>query len=166
MTNLDPKQASDHSDDLDDANLADSDHTDITELDQDMASTSVMMTSWSGPLPPPALLQEYEDVLPGAGKEIVASFITGVDHRRELEKKALDAEIEDARSMRQEARLGQFLGFLIGVTAIISGATTGGVSGGFIGTGGVVALVAAFLYSHTRDRSSYPGNTHDESDSR
>jgi len=71
------------------------------------------------------------------------------DHRRKIEEKQLDSDIADRIAARSETRIGQFCGLAIGMTAIIGGviaAILGApISGGFIGTGGVVALVAVFV---------------------
>ena len=68
----------------------------------------------------------------------------------------LEADIELARREFAERRLGQFFGLVIGLAALGAGAYTAvnghPVTGGFIGTGGVVALVTAFIYG----RASQP----------
>ena len=46
--------------------------------------------SYSGPLPPPAIMQGYEDVLPGAAERILAMAEKQLDHRMHLEKVVIE----------------------------------------------------------------------------
>ena len=48
--------------------------------------TLVHAEHWSGPLPPPAALQRYDEVLPGAAERILAMAETEQQHRMEQEK--------------------------------------------------------------------------------
>jgi uncharacterized membrane protein len=106
--------------------------------------------SFIGPLPPPSILKQYDEVNPGLANRIVRMAETEADHRRQIEKKALDADIRFADKEYIERRIGQFLGFGIGVIALIVGAVVAihgqPWAGSFIGTGGVVGLVTAFIY--------------------
>lgn len=109
--------------------------------------------SVSGPLPPPFILEQYDQIVPGAAERIIAMAEKQAAHRQAMEKKLLEAEIRDLKSQRAEARLGQVFGLVIGVVAILSGAvvatvsvgTAGQISGGLIGAGGVVGLVSVFV---------------------
>lgn len=49
--------------------------------------------SFTGPLPPPEILQGYESVCSGLANRIVAMAENQGDHRREQDKRLLDAEI-------------------------------------------------------------------------
>lgn len=46
-------------------------------------------TSYSGPIPPPAMLKEYDDAVPGAASRILDLAERQADHRMDLEKKVL-----------------------------------------------------------------------------
>lgn len=46
--------------------------------------------SYSGPLPPPATMQGYEDVVPGAAERILAMAEKQLDHRMHLEKVVIE----------------------------------------------------------------------------
>ena len=113
----------------------------------------VIAQEFGGPLPPPSILREYDDVIPGMGEKLVQGFHDEMAHRRELEKRSVDAEIVDQQASRQERRRGQWFGFTICMTAIVGGtvaamvapATAGQVAGGLIGTGGLASLVAVFM---------------------
>lgn len=68
--------------------------------------------SWSGPLPPPAILQDYEGIVPGAAGRILTMAENNNDFLIEIDREAL-------RSEYTERRLGQIFGFLIALVAII-----------------------------------------------
>ena len=44
--------------------------------------TLAMATTWSGPIPPAAMLREYEDAFPGTAERILTVFETEGSHRR------------------------------------------------------------------------------------
>jgi uncharacterized membrane protein len=123
---------------------------------------SKISASFSGPLPPPAILEQYDKINPGLADRIVRMAETEADHRRQIEKRALDADIQIAGKEYTERRIGQFLGFGIGVAALFIGAyvATHGqpLAGGFIGTGGVVGLVTAFIYGRRAEKTDTPDN--------
>ena len=71
---------------------------------------------WEAPLPPPALLEEYDRVVPGLAKQIVEQARDSGSHIREIEKNALTAAVEYG------AR-GQWMGFaallaILGISAL------------------------------------------------
>ena len=59
---------------------------------------------WEAPLPPPALLEQYNQVVPGLAREIAERAQVEAGHLREHENNALKA------SIRYRAR-GQWMGF-------------------------------------------------------
>ena len=115
-------------------------------------------TSFIGPLPPPTILKQYDEIAPGLADRIVRMAETEADHRRQIENRALNADIGLAEKEYTERRIGQFLGFGIGVAALVTGAyvATHGQpwAGGFIGTGGVIGLVTAFIYGRRAEKAA------------
>ncbi|MCP3941879.1 MAG: DUF2335 domain-containing protein [Desulfobacteraceae bacterium] len=113
---------------------------------------------FQGPLPPPQILAGYEQLLPGAADRILAMAEKETAHRHMLEEKSLDAEIEGLKNEAGDTKRGQYCGLAIGIIAIVSGAytATNGAPwpGGFIGTGGVVALVSAFIVGRNNPHSN------------
>lgn len=69
---------------------------------------------FSGPLPPPEILEKYDRVLPGAAERIFVMAEQQAQHRRQLEAVVI-------RSDTINAKLGLWLGFLIGLAGIGSG---------------------------------------------
>ena len=66
---------------------------------------------WEAPLPPPALLEEYDRVVPGLARQIADRAPDSENRIHELEKTALTAAVESG------AR-GQWMGFIV-VLAIL-----------------------------------------------
>jgi uncharacterized membrane protein len=103
-------------------------------------------TSFSGPLPPPDILQGYNDVVPGAAERILKLAEGQTAHRQDLEKRVIKSDII-------KSYLGLGAAFILALAMIVGGclvayhgATTGhAVAGGVIATGAVAALVWAFL---------------------
>lgn len=52
--------------------------------------------SYSGPLPPPSVLEGFERILPGAAERIFAMVEKQVDHRIDIEKNAIDSGIRNS----------------------------------------------------------------------
>lgn len=83
---------------------------------------STTIVHWEGPLPPPALLEQYDQIVPGLASRIVEQAQSSDSHVRQLEEIALTAAI------RYSTR-GQWMGFtavlaILGVSAfaIVMGA--------------------------------------------
>jgi uncharacterized membrane protein len=98
--------------------------------------------------------------MPGSPERLLTLVEREASHRQDLEKQGLSAAIEDARAERSEARLGQFLGFGIGVVTIVAGTVVAAlgheISGAVIGSTGVVGLVSAFIIGRLHARAQTP----------
>lgn len=110
--------------------------------------------AYSGPVPSPEVLKEYEQIAPGFAERLLSMAEQEQSHRHECERRALEQNIENHQARSREISRGQHYGLAIGLTAITAGATLAfhghDLPGGFIGTGGVIGLVVAFLYSHRK----------------
>ncbi|MCF8092861.1 MAG: DUF2335 domain-containing protein [Desulfotignum sp.] len=117
---------------------------------------------FSGPIPPPDILEKYENILPGAMDRIIAMAENESKHRHEMKKTVVAAEIKAMESEAKDTRRGQYCGLIIGVTALISGAYAAvngaPIAGGLIGTGGVLGLVSAFIGGRYASKPSKPSN--------
>jgi len=114
--------------------------------------------TFSGPLPPPEILECYDRLTPGFAERILVMAEKEQKHRHSCEDKALAQELDNHKARNKEVERGQRLGLLIGLAAIGCGTWLAYAGnpwpGGFIGTGGVIGLVAAFLFSHRRKQTS------------
>lgn len=97
---------------------------------------------WSGPVPSPNTLQQFEAVLPGSAARIFAQFEVEAEHRRR-------AETEELRFRERESHIGQFLAgiFAVGAFGVTAFALHVGAYSvaGLVGTTTVLTGVAAFL---------------------
>jgi uncharacterized membrane protein len=102
-----------------------------------------------GPLPKPETLKQFDDIVPGAAERILTQFEEQSRHRRDLEQKVISNDI--VLSQR-----GLTFALVIGVIAIVGGIVTALVgkelAGAFIGGGGVIGLVSAFIYGSQAKR--------------
>lgn len=110
--------------------------------------------SFRGPLPPPEVLQRYDQITPGLADRIVRMAEKNQDHRHNLENTVIPSRV------KLEQR-GQIIGALLGIAMIISGTAivaTGmpivGVS--IIGTT-AVALAGLFVYTDRSKRKELEG---------
>ena len=103
----------------------------------------------SGPIPPPQILKGYGDVDPTFPQRILKMAEDEQSHRHDMERQTLDAQRDDLKRDRMEARLGQVFALIIGLAAIVGGvvASTMGAqwTGSIIGGGGVIGLGAVFI---------------------
>lgn len=75
----------------------------------------VLAQAWfTGPLPHPQILKEYEAAVPGSGDRIITQMEEQGRHRRSLETKVINSNIGNER-------LGQIFGFILGFMVIAFG---------------------------------------------
>lgn len=122
---------------------------DVTRIDDGRLVEVTSATLSVGPLPSPEALARYAQISPDLVERIVVMAETQGEHRRGMERSALDADIEQARGELVDRRLGQWLGFTIATVAILAGAVVIVLghdwAGGALGVSGVVGLAAVFV---------------------
>jgi len=97
---------------------------------------------FSGPLPPPKQLKEYNDVLPGAADRILKMAERQSEHRQRMEEQIVNANTKDSH-------LGVIFAFILGALIIGGGiylAAIGHPYGTWFSFGGVATLVGVFVY--------------------
>lgn len=70
---------------------------------------------FSGPIPAPHILKQYDEMDPGAAKQIIDNGVEESHHRRQMESKML--EMSRKRKIRRD-----WMGFVIGIISIFVGA--------------------------------------------
>ena len=102
----------------------------------------VSSANWSGPLPPPSYLAEFESILPGAAERVFKQFENEGHHRRALAE-------ADSRFVARDAAIGQVLA---GIYAIAAFSLTGFAIymnatwvAAILGSGTIVSGIVAFL---------------------
>lgn len=102
-----------------------------------------VFAAYSGPVPPPEILRQYDELVPGAAARILAQAEQQTSHRIYLEKKVIESDI--SRSWA-----GLICGFILAMTIIIGGcvlvAQDHDGAGATIATVGVASLVSVFVY--------------------
>jgi uncharacterized membrane protein len=120
----------------------------------------MMETGFAGPLPPPEILEGYERACPGSAKRIIELTEIQGAHRRLMEQRALEAQLEGMRRQFQEARLGQVLAVAVAVLFLGSGtfiAVQGHPwPGALLGIVGLSGIFTAFLRVSDRNESPTP----------
>lgn len=106
-------------------------------------------TRFSGPLPPPEVLESYDRIVPGAAKKLIAMALRQSKHRQELERKVIESDVRRSRD-------GLWVGGILSLTSIILGAvavfTGHDAAGATIATATVVSLAGVFVYGSTSRR--------------
>ena len=111
---------------------------------------SAEMRSYSGPIPPPDLLKQYDEIAPGTASRIIAMSERQSEHRMSLEKKVVESGISRSTA-------GLICGFLIACVFAGSGVWVASMghpaAGATIATASVVGLVGVFVTGTLSQRS-------------
>lgn len=103
----------------------------------------VVSESFSGPIPHPIHLREYDQILPGGADRLMAMAETNLKHGMDMERKALEAQIADGkRGMWIGAALFALLIVLAAAIHLITGSEA--VPGVFLGAA-VLGGIALFV---------------------
>jgi uncharacterized membrane protein len=108
------------------------------------ASTEIVHQSatFEGPMPPPAILEGYERLVPGAAERILAMAESDTKHQHAIEFAALHAA-------EGEVKRGQIFAFVIGLAALLASMFAlymgSPAVAGIIGGTTVVGLVSVFI---------------------
>lgn len=102
-------------------------------------------TQYSGPLPPPEILAQFEQIIPGAAERILRMAEEQSAHRRSLEAIVIKSDISRSKA-------GQLLGFIIAITGLlIAGLVSvfgNTVAGSIIGVSTLTSIVGVFMYGY------------------
>lgn len=109
----------------------------------------VAQQNFSGPIPPPEYLAAYDQIQTGLAERIVKMAEVEGDHRRALEARNLEGEIEDRKWERRLEGKGQAFAFMIAVSGFVTSAFCAyfgaAIAAAAIGGGSLVTIVVAFL---------------------
>ena len=113
----------------------------------------VIQGEFSGPIPPPSIIEGYERVLPGSADRIITMAEKQSEHRQKMEEKMISAESRDSL-------LGIIFAFLLGVGCIIAAVimvcvvpqNSGAIAGAFLGVTGRGSITSNFI-ANTRRQS-------------
>lgn len=96
---------------------------------QTIQATQATQTTFTGPMPPPELLRQYDAVVPGAAERILAMAEKEAQHRQAQESQALNANVQaqkqqlDIAEQQTKAtfksdKIGQLCGFVVSLICI------------------------------------------------
>ena len=108
---------------------------------------------FSGPMPPPDLLRQYEEIIPGSAERLLAMAEREARHRHTMEQTALQAEVELNQQLlhghQEGEKRGQRFALTIALVAIIGGLCTviegHPIAGTLFGGTGLGLIVIAFI---------------------
>ncbi len=119
---------------------------------------SIQREVTSSPIPPPEMLQGYEDIDPGLGKQIIEWVIGQTNHRRKIEDKLVTADID-------HEKMGMKMGFIIAVLGMAGTVylivNDYSVAGSILGGAVLTGLVTNFLTSRS-DRAKQDKTDHNK----
>lgn len=105
-------------------------------------SATIKAEQFSGPLPPPAILAQYDKIVPGSAATIIARSEKQSDHRMSLEAYVIPQQQD------QSAR-GQHYGLIVALTGILASLVMvlcgHDAAGGFVGGTTLVGMVGIFV---------------------
>ncbi|MFC6171228.1 DUF2335 domain-containing protein [Loigolactobacillus jiayinensis] len=97
---------------------------------------------YSGPIPHPDILDRYNQMDPGAAKQIIDNGVAESEHRRSMESKLLEYS-------RRDQKRRDWMGFSIGLVIIVVGAflmyLDHYIVGSILSGGSALGLVGLFL---------------------
>ena len=113
----------------------------------------VQSAMFKGPLPPPALLREYNEIVPGAAQTLIERAEKEADHRHKQEDMALKSNISaqarhqdivevQSKAVFKSDLIGQCLGFIV-CAACTSGAFYLALNGNNVGATALAAIPTA-----------------------
>lgn len=104
-------------------------------------------TAYTGPLPPPDMLEQYNRAFPGCAERIVRMAEDRLRHRQALEKSVVESKIRNER-------LGQWFAFILGMAGIAGAVYLVTIGKSLEGFGvflfSLGSLVGAFLVAQRR----------------
>lgn len=124
-----------------------------------VASTVQAFKFYSGPIPDPETLANFERAFPGAANRILKMAELEGEHRRNQESKQLSGNIADAKAARAQIARGQYCG-LVACALVMAAAVTIAVSGqswvsdlggSLLGVGGLAGIIGVFMWGKKED---------------
>lgn len=118
---------------------------------EELSEKPSVVAEWSGPLPPPSILQNFDTVVDGGAERIFSAWESETAHRRDMEKRDLTIAGVDAI-------LGKIFAFLF-VMAALGVCVVSLMMGhewvaAILGGGTITSVVSAFAIVNRKHRGS------------
>lgn len=114
--------------------------------------------SFSGPLPPPAALAEYDQTVPGLAREIVDQWKAETEHRHRMIDGLREIDQESMRAYYGSERRGQWLALVVFLAVVAVAVLAIALDHEAVGVAAIVTGGASAIWAMRR-RSDGPGNT-------
>ena len=106
-------------------------------------------SSFSGPLPPPTLLDEYSKVVKNGAERIMKMAESQSGHRIELEKHTIKEELRQSSNGQKYGFILGFIGLLLAFCLAMFGHDT---VAGIFGTTTIIGLVTVFVIGRKKQQ--------------
>ncbi len=116
-------------------------------LPHEAGGLQIQAASFSGPLPPPGILAQYDALVPGSANRILTQWETQTNHRQSLELRVVESNVANARHGQQFAFI---LAVLILLTAVGLFATGRDIWGLIALIGEITGLTGVFIFGRRR----------------
>lgn len=98
---------------------------------------------FSGPVPPPEMIEAYNAIVPGAGKMIFDMAVSQQSHRQALEQSVIKADIRNSKRGSWFGFILGIIGFAVSAYALYLGQPAAAIA---IGSASLVSLAGVFVY--------------------
>jgi uncharacterized membrane protein len=115
-----------------------------TQIERQGMTAEINVASFSGPLPPPALLAQYNDVIPNGADRILTMAERQSAHRERLEARVVDGNVANQTRGSYFAFIIMLVAILCGFYLIHEGKNAAGLTSIIVAVGGIVSV---FFYS-------------------
>lgn len=125
------------------------DQSSASKILQSRQISTQIVKQYSGPVPSPEILAKFEEIVPGAAAKLVQLALTEAEHRHNIEKKQLDANIEFTREYFKDTKRGMAIA-LITTTLVLAIIVLAlflkqSIVAGIMGGSTIVALATVFV---------------------
>jgi uncharacterized membrane protein len=111
---------------------------------REVEQVQIAMQEWSGPLPHPATLREFGEVVPNGAERIMAAWERETAHRHKMEKSELGWAVFDSVFGKVCALVFVLTALSISAYAAVNGAEW---VAAILGGGTIASVVWAFVYA-------------------
>lgn len=125
----------------------------LENLPEETQSAILRAYSFSGPVPPPSLLKQYEETLPGAADRIFVLTENEQQHRHQFEDRALQIHLDLQRR-------GQWMGLVLPTAAVLGSVICAALGQGpaaiTLGGLGLVGIISSLIDKFLNKDGSSP----------
>ncbi|MCF8111204.1 MAG: DUF2335 domain-containing protein [Desulfobacteraceae bacterium] len=115
---------------------------------QNQQQQLIKAEQFSGPVPHPEILRQYDEILPGAAERILSMAESESEHQKDMDKTAIHLKSQENKRGQIFALITVILAFSTATACAYLGATT---PAGIIGGTTVVGLVAVFITGRSKN---------------